>query len=82
MESQLKEVLKEIGWSPDILYGREFDAMKEESIILVFPDDDQDENSVVSIFNDEGIAFSEKELPKDTWVEIEYTVSYIKLCDA
>ena len=81
LESQLKEVLKEIGWPPGILYSKKFDAMKEDSIILVFPEDDSDENSVVGILHDEGIAFLKKELPEDTRVEIEYSVSYIKLCE-
>jgi len=81
LESQLKEVLKDIGEVPDILYGWEFDAMKEESIILVFPDDDQGDNSVVNLLHNEGVAFLEKELPQDNRVEIEYTISYTKLCE-
>ncbi|MBO1909912.1 hypothetical protein J4G37_34605, partial [Microvirga sp. 3-52] len=81
LESQLKEVLAEIGCSPDILYCKEFDARKEDSIILFSREDDQDENSLVKILHDEGVAFLKGELPKDTPIEIDDVVSYMKLCE-
>ena len=81
LESRLKEVLDETGNARDILYSQLFDAMKEFYITFSFPKDIQDGHLALKILHDEGVAFLESELPKDTKVVIGDAVSYIKLCE-